>query len=215
MGGWRLAPSVFSGYAVTAVCLYARRHALIADAVSGAYTASLGVAMRALLSHRPDVVVGFSWGGALALDLAKSGGPWQGPMVLLAPAHEKLLTLRGRLDVNRAPPRFALPVHGPTVVIHSTADTLIPIENSRRLCGVPSAPVSDNGGSDDKSNGGSTHSRPSAARLIEIQNDPHKMWSVAAPEGKSAESLLVKSVLEVTAARSSTKDKASDGKRED
>lgn len=191
---------------MAAFCLYVRRHALIAGAVSGAYTASLGVAMRALLTHRPDVVVGFSWGGALALDMAKSGGPWQGPTVLLAPAHEKLLALRGKLNSNRSPPRFPLPSHGPTVVIHSTADTLIPIENSRRLCAAINAPSSGKTSNGHSSSSDNTKRQASAARLVEIQNDPHAMWSIAAPEGKSADSLLVKSVLEVTA-------KAGDGRR--
>jgi hypothetical protein len=212
--GVSLAPSAGCGYAVTAAALFASRHALIAGAVSAAYEASLGVARTALLRHKPDVVVGFSWGGALALDLVHNGGPWQGPTVLLAPAHEKLLALRGLLLPQQPPPplgsvvgratpppqfarQFALPLRGPTVVVHSLADTLVPIASSRRLC---SAAV-DSSSSNNSGNRSGSHA--GAARLVEIAHDPHAMWSIAAPATGAAESILAAAVLEVAAALAS------------
>jgi len=138
------------GLMATSTLLYSYRKRLVSDAVSGSYLCSLEVAKSALLEHKPHVVVGFSWGGALACDMINSA-EWTGPTVLLAPAHRKLLELRGL-----ASSRVRLPCN--TVVVHSQADSIVPIEWSREL--VAGQEVSN-------------------VRLLEIKKDPHKMWSIA------------------------------------
>jgi hypothetical protein len=65
--------------------------------------------------HRPDVIVGSSRGGAVAMNL-KSGST---PLVLLCPAWKRWGTARI--------------VKPGTVILHSEADDLIPIADSREL----------------------------------------------------------------------------------
>lgn len=82
---------------------------------------------RALLSAHPvDVVVGSSFGGAVALDLLCSGA-WKGPTVLLCPAH--------RLVAGRAWwPAPSLPADASqVVVVHGRQDETVPLEHSRSL----------------------------------------------------------------------------------
>lgn len=146
------------------VLLYACRQSLVADAVSGSFLSSLEVARAALHSHNPHVVVGFSWGGALTCDLVNSNH-WSGPTVLLAPAHRKLLELRGLASPSQPPPSVRLP--NGTVVVHSRADTLVPVEHSRELTRFDNNPAS------------ATANNNPAVRLLEIDKDPHKMWSLA------------------------------------
>ena len=65
--------------------------------------------------HRPDVIVGSSRGGAVAMNL-DSGST---PMVLLCPAWKRWGSARA--------------VRPGTVVLHSEADDVIPIAESRQL----------------------------------------------------------------------------------
>lgn len=74
----------------------------------------------ALAEFRPDVLVGSSFGGAVAVALMDRG-VWRGPAVLLAPA-AALLGLPNRLpdDVT-------------VTVAHGAYDEVVPIEHSRAL----------------------------------------------------------------------------------
>src|SRR3954468_17128067 len=65
--------------------------------------------------HRPDVIVGSSRGGAVAMNLESSSTP----VVLLCPAWKRWGT------VKEAKPG--------TVILHSEADDVIPIAGSREL----------------------------------------------------------------------------------
>jgi hypothetical protein len=68
--------------------------------------------------HRPDVVVGSSRGGAVAMNL--DAGPT--PLVLLCPAWKRWGSVRA--------------VKPGTVILHSEADDVIPIADSRELVRV-------------------------------------------------------------------------------
>jgi pimeloyl-ACP methyl ester carboxylesterase len=82
---------------------------------------SLEVARRALLEGKPDVVVGSSFGGGLALWLAVKAH-WEGPLVLLAPAGARLFAL------GHLPPR-----PGRVVIVHGRGDDVVPMGDSVRL----------------------------------------------------------------------------------
>ncbi|GIW44595.1 MAG: hypothetical protein KatS3mg077_1877 [Candidatus Binatia bacterium] len=69
---------------------------------------------------RPDVLVGSSFGGAVAVALLHRKA-WSGPTLLLAPAVY-------HYDV----PRF-LPPGVPVWIVHGTRDTVVRIEDSRAL----------------------------------------------------------------------------------
>ncbi len=80
------------------------------------------VALQAAAVRRlqPDVVVGSSFGGAVAVALLQRG-VWAGPTLLLAPA----------LRACGLPPQ--LPREVPVRIVHAPADDVVPIEGSRAL----------------------------------------------------------------------------------
>ena len=74
----------------------------------------------ALGAFRPDVLVGSSFGGAVAVALLNQGD-WLGPTVLLAQA------------ALRIDPDQRLPEGVPVWLVHGSHDTVIEPEDSRRL----------------------------------------------------------------------------------
>lgn len=90
------------------------------------FEASYRIAAEALARCAPHVVVGSSFGGALAAMLA-SREVWAGPLVLLAPA--------SRVEY-RLPAR-----HGRVVVLHGRQDEMVPVEGSLRLASRSAAEV--------------------------------------------------------------------------
>ena len=79
------------------------------------FEAAVRIAQAEYDRHRPDVVVGSSWGGAVAMNL-DSGDT---PLVLLCPAWRKHGTART--------------VKPGTVVLHSRADDVVPFADSEEL----------------------------------------------------------------------------------
>lgn len=80
----------------------------------------------ALASRPPDVVVGSSFGGAVAVTLL-ARGLWRGPTVLLAPA-AALYGLPNRL-----------PEDVTVTVVHGIADEVVPLAHSRALAATGTA----------------------------------------------------------------------------
>ncbi len=82
----------------------------------------LDQAREALATQGPfDVAVGSSFGGALLMELIHRGH-WSGPSLLLAQAGRALL-----------PADRWLPLEGPALLVHGTADEVVPIAGSREL----------------------------------------------------------------------------------
>ena len=147
----RDAATVAAGAIASAVAAgYACRGSLMARAVGRSVDVSYRTAVDALASFEPDVIVGFSWGGHLACRMV-SEGLWTGGVLLLAPAHAKINALTRRsptlLDVPLNPKRSR--------VVHSRADQLVLIDDSRQLCRAAGVP------------------------LTEVEDEPHKLWAVA------------------------------------
>jgi pimeloyl-ACP methyl ester carboxylesterase len=82
---------------------------------------SLELALATLEECRPEVVVGSSFGGGVALWLAFTGA-WQGPLVLLAPAGVKVLA-PGGLKARA----------GRVLVVHGRRDEVVPVDDSLAL----------------------------------------------------------------------------------
>jgi pimeloyl-ACP methyl ester carboxylesterase len=90
---------------------------------------AIAVASRALAEERPDVLVGSSFGGGLAVELAHLG-LYAGPMVLLAPAARKLFA------------REALPTaQGRVAIVHGRRDDVVPCGDSIALAAQSSGEV--------------------------------------------------------------------------
>ena len=85
-----------------------------------AFEDSYGVALRAVNHHRPNLIVGSSFGGAILMRLILEGH-WFGPSIFLAQAGLKY----GLGD--------RLPEGLPAILIHATADKLIPLEDSETV----------------------------------------------------------------------------------
>jgi predicted esterase len=99
----------------------------LADPVArAAFEACVAQQERAIVDARPDVVVGSSFGGAIAV-LLLTRGAWRGPTLLLAQASDRL----GELE---------LPAGVPVLLVHGTKDDVVDIAGSRRLArtGTPS-----------------------------------------------------------------------------
>ena len=79
------------------------------------------VALKAIREAQPDVVVGSSFGGGIATQLAAQGS-YDGPLVLLAPAGTKLF------GVSALPKRT-----GQVVILHGRDDDVVPHEDSVQL----------------------------------------------------------------------------------
>jgi alpha-beta hydrolase superfamily lysophospholipase len=88
------------------------------------FAAAVRAAQEEYDRHRPDVIIGSSRGGAVAMNL-DSGST---PMVLLCPAWKRWGS--------------AASVKPGTVILHSEADDVIPIADSRELVRVSGLPAS-------------------------------------------------------------------------
>ena len=81
---------------------------------------------RTIDEFRPEVLVGSSFGGAVAVALL-AAGKWHGPTLLLAPAHR-------HFGVNES-----LPSGVAVIIVHGTRDDVVDIEGSRGLARSSSA----------------------------------------------------------------------------
>jgi hypothetical protein len=88
------------------------------------FAAAVKIAQEAFNEHRPEVVVGSSRGGAVAMNIFADGAG----LVLLCPAWKKW----GRVSMVK---------HG-TVILHSEADDVVPIADSRELLARSGQPES-------------------------------------------------------------------------
>jgi hypothetical protein len=79
------------------------------------FSIALAVAQETFNTHRPDVIVGSSRGGAVAMNISSG----QTPLVLLCPAWKRWGTAK---STKRR-----------TVILHSRGDDVIPFENSQEL----------------------------------------------------------------------------------
>ncbi len=75
---------------------------------------------RTITEFRPDILIGSSFGGAVAVALLHRGS-WRGPTLLLAPA------------VFHYPVPRELPHGVPVWIVHGTQDTIVDVADSRAL----------------------------------------------------------------------------------
>lgn len=144
-----------SGFMLTVSLLGAAAPWAVSRVMRRVWRRSVELQTGVLGAHGIDVVVGSSFGGAVALELLLHGA-WSGPTLLLCPAHQ-LVALRAWLP---APPSLAaLPaaVSSQVVVVHGRADQTVPVTHSEAL-------VSD-----------------SHAQLVLVEDD-HRLSASSSPE---------------------------------
>ena len=93
------------------------------------------------VENREGVLIGSSWGGAVAT-LAIARGLWKGPAVLIAPAYFAVTGRFGAYSPENAPAAVYSAMSqrlksgdyvGRVIIVHGTADERIPIEHSRTM----------------------------------------------------------------------------------
>eukprot|EP01059_Diplonema_ambulator_P028069 TRINITY_DN46785_c0_g1_i1.p1 TRINITY_DN46785_c0_g1~~TRINITY_DN46785_c0_g1_i1.p1 ORF type:complete len:257 (+),score=39.90 TRINITY_DN46785_c0_g1_i1:29-772(+) len=120
---------LFVGLAAAMAVLCGVKETVVRKGVEGSFAATKEIAIQAIKQHKPDLIIGFSWGGALALDLVATHD-YSGPLLLLAPAYHKLYDLMGK-----TPPSLSHNAH-PIHIIHSKDDLLCPIEQSKEIAAM-------------------------------------------------------------------------------
>lgn len=128
------------GLALTAGAIAAAREPAKRAITRRMFERSVAVQLRALREHRPDVVVGSSFGGAVTIELLRRRA-WTGPTVLLCPAHRLVCEREGRAW---AP--FAIERPESAVIVHAREDEVVAYEHSERLArelGIELVTVSD------------------------------------------------------------------------
>lgn len=127
------APAIALGSALSVGWALARRRALLAKALGRSFDACLAIQRQAVEAARPDVVVGSSWGGAIAARLVIEG-TWSGPTILLAPAVAKVERRMGRGDGSGVAELLrARAADVRIVVFHDPSDDTVPFEDSALL----------------------------------------------------------------------------------
>ncbi|WNG16124.1 hypothetical protein [Cystobacter fuscus] len=110
-----------------------RGRALVAKAFTRSFAACVEVQRAAVRHEKPDVVVGSSWGGAIAAELIILG-EWSGPTLLLAPAVLKACEWMGQTDSADKLARIrARSMQLPIVVFHDPSDETVPHQHSVEL----------------------------------------------------------------------------------
>ncbi len=96
--------------------LRAEGHSIVEpDLPDGSFARSVTLAQRIFHRHQPDLVVGWSRGGAVAMSLDSHGTP----LILIAPAWKSWGTRSS--------------VHDDVTILHSPHDDLVPIGDSQEL----------------------------------------------------------------------------------
>jgi hypothetical protein len=82
-------PVLWLGLGIIILVMLIFRGEIMTAAVDRSVAASYAIAKHALASHKPDVVVGYDWGGGLVFNLLREG-VWDGPTVMAAPTNTML-----------------------------------------------------------------------------------------------------------------------------
>jgi pimeloyl-ACP methyl ester carboxylesterase len=115
-----------SGFVIAVVFLFVIQRFVRPAVMRRIFRRSVAVQLELLAREPVDVVVGSSFGGAVALELINRGA-WKGQTLLLCPAH-RLVAARGWT------PSPTLPADARQVtVVHGRQDETVPLEHSRSL----------------------------------------------------------------------------------
>jgi predicted esterase len=106
-----------------------RKDMMIGNALAKSFAACVDIQNAAIGQEKPDIVVGSSWGGAVAVELIRRG-TWSGPTVLLAPAVHRVAAKTRRNDIQE----IAQQLRGHRIIIfHDPKDDVVPFGDSEEL----------------------------------------------------------------------------------
>ncbi|MFK8003815.1 MAG: hypothetical protein AB8H86_29905 [Polyangiales bacterium] len=113
--------------------LFFRRRALLAAALGKSFVRCVAIQRKAILHDAPDILIGSSWGGAVAAELIASG-VWAGPTILLAPAVARVSEGARRNDLAKTKAALhAAATRARVVIFHDPSDSVVPHEDSVSL----------------------------------------------------------------------------------
>eukprot|EP00301_Raphidiophrys_heterophryoidea_P000461 c10230_g1_i1.p1 GENE.c10230_g1_i1~~c10230_g1_i1.p1 ORF type:complete len:269 (-),score=55.98 c10230_g1_i1:246-944(-) len=104
---------------------------MVGSSLQEMFQTSVAIQIDAFKACKPDVLIGSSWGGAVAM-LFIAKGQWSGPVVLLAPALRFLVEWGVEVDLNEI--CTAVANSGCRITIyHGTNDDVVPFAHSQEL----------------------------------------------------------------------------------
>lgn len=116
-------------------------------AVKKAVDRNVSLAYQEIKKHNPQLIIGSSWGGSIAVNLIERG-LWNGDTILLAPAYyytNKIIYNNQRENYKNFRLTNIRNYKGKILVFHTKADEVISYDDSKFLCGVDQTEnVSDN-----------------------------------------------------------------------
>lgn len=132
-GAWRGSPArALLSLGVSATWISKRRRALIGQGLARSFERCVEIQARAIEARRPTVLVGSSWGGAVAARLVLDG-VWRGPTILLAPAIARVRAWTGIGGPGDDTRLRALAGWNPIVIFHDPSDDTVPFADSEAL----------------------------------------------------------------------------------
>lgn len=137
--GLLLAGVGWSPWLVPAALLWAsgwsalRLRTVAARAMGRSFDHCVAVQAQALHDYPPDIVIGSSWGGAVAAALLATGR-WRGPTILLAPACQKISAWTFRHDIDATIEGLRTHCAGqPVRIFHDPTDDTVHYEHTVQL----------------------------------------------------------------------------------
>lgn len=124
----------FAVIPIVAVTFLLLRKTLGEKALAKSIRDSVTLQKSAIETFQPDIVVGSSWGGAIAL-ICVGQGIYKGPLLLIAPALEKVLKKVHPSDYEKWHPhgKITPEVTQQIFTIHGDKDDVVPLEDSIAL----------------------------------------------------------------------------------
>ncbi len=106
---------------------------MTAQAMGKSFDACVAIQADAVRSAKPDIVVGSSWGGAVAVKLL-TDGIWHGPTILLAPAAGSVSRRTMRNDFEATLQKLNEKCQDiPVVIFHDPTDDVVPFTDSELM----------------------------------------------------------------------------------
>ncbi len=106
---------------------------MASQAMGSSFDACVAIQANAVRAVKPDIVVGSSWGGAVAVKLL-ADGIWNGPTILLAPAAGSVSRRTARNDFEATIQTLRDKCQTiPVVIFHDPTDDVVPFTDSELM----------------------------------------------------------------------------------
>jgi hypothetical protein len=126
--------SIILPLSILIITLKLTKNYFVSYGVSKALENNICLAEKEIKKHNPKVLIGSSWGGAIAVNLIQRG-IWKGHTILLAPAYQQVKKTIMKIEEEQSFQfKSLINYEGKIIVYHCPSDNVIPIEHSHLLC---------------------------------------------------------------------------------